>query len=125
MVAILQTWWWVVVRGIEKPVRLLAADAGDDLFLDRSGGLLVAVELQGVGGSTLSARAQLGRVAEHLRQRAVGADDLAAATLVHAPDPAPTRADVADAVAKSVPGPGDLARHGPFRPPGPRHPEPP
>src|SRR3546814_14298962 len=81
MVAILQTWWWVVVRGIEKPVRLLAADAGDDLFLDRSGGLLVAVELHGVGGSTLSARAQLGRVAEHLRQRDVGADDLAAATL--------------------------------------------
>src|SRR3546814_17684664 len=86
MVAILQTWWWVVVRGIEKPVRLLAADAGDDLFLYRTGGLLVAVELHGVGGSTLSARAQLGRVAEHLRQRAVGADALAAAPLVHSPD---------------------------------------
>src|SRR3546814_20248758 len=111
MVAILQTWWWVVVRGIEKPVRLLAADAGDDLFLDRSGGLLVAVELHGVGGSTLSARAQLGRVAEHLRQRDVGADDLAAATLVHAPDPAPTCVEVADAVAPVVLGRGALARH--------------
>src|SRR3546814_14833108 len=110
MVAILQTWWWVVVRGIEKPVRLLAADAGDDLFLDRSGGLLVAVELHGVGGSTLSARAQLGRVAEHLRPPDVGADDLAAATLVHAPHTAETGVEVADEDAHKSLGRGDHDR---------------
>src|SRR3546814_14508169 len=106
MVAIVQTWWWVVVRGIEKPVRLLAADAGDDLFLDRSGGLLVAVELHGVGSSTLSARDQLGRVAEHLRQRDVGPADLAAATLLHTHDPAAALVDVAELVTHCIPRPG-------------------
>src|SRR6266487_6809281 len=64
------------------PLSLLAANAGDDLFSDRPRHLLVGVELHRVGRSTLGARAEIGSVPEHLRQRHVSPDDLRVAALL-------------------------------------------
>ena len=45
---------------------LLAADAGDDLFLDGCWRLLIAAEVHRVAGAPLGARAEVGGVPEHL-----------------------------------------------------------
>src|ERR1700755_1245311 len=49
------------------------------LFGDVARRGVVALEVHGRGGSALRHRAQVGRVAEHLRERDVGRDDLRAA----------------------------------------------
>ena len=62
-----------VVVGLEGALRrLLAAHAGDDLFLHGCRRLLVDVELHRVRRATLGPRTQVGSVPEHLRQRARG-----------------------------------------------------
>src|SRR5919199_5906983 len=79
--------------------RLPAADLLDDLLGDVPGNLGVGVELHGVDGPALRLAAQVADVAEHLRERDDGADDLGAARVLHRLDlPAP-RVQVADDVA--------------------------
>src|SRR3954447_25259367 len=65
---------------------LLAADLLDDLLRDVPGNLGVGVELHGVDGPALRLAAQVADVAEHLRERDNGADDLGAARVLHGLD---------------------------------------
>src|SRR5438132_993490 len=91
--------------------RLFAADSGHDLAGDRPGHFLVGVELHRVRRATLGARAQVGSVAEHLRQRHLRSDDLAGASLLHPFHlPAPA-GEVADDITHVVLGGDDLDRH--------------
>src|SRR5512135_1880762 len=48
---------------------LVPAHAGDDFVADGPGDRRVLGELHGVGGAPLGARAEVGGIAEHLRQR--------------------------------------------------------
>src|SRR4051794_37156119 len=86
----------------------LAGAVLDDLLRDVGRNLVVALELHRVRRAPLRVRAQVGRVAEHLAERDVGADrqGVAAALLaLQAPAPA---AEVADDVAEEVLGRHDL-----------------
>src|SRR4051812_39699416 len=74
---------------------LLAADLLDDLLRDVPGNLGVGVELHGVDGSALRLAAQVADVAEHLRERDDGADDLGAARVLHGLDVAAAGVQVA------------------------------
>src|SRR5262249_13342284 len=68
---------------IARPARSLLGplNPGHDLFAHVLRRLLVAVEVHRVGGATLRARAQIGCVAEHLRERHARVDDLRAAAV--------------------------------------------
>src|ERR671910_1429915 len=90
---------------------LLASDAGDDLLGDGLGHLLVRVELHGVRRSALGARAEVGSVAEHLRQRHLGTDDVRVPALLHPLDPSSPRRQVAEHVAHVILGRDDLDCH--------------
>src|SRR3954470_10331010 len=86
----------------------LARAVLDDLLGDVGRHLVVALELHRVGGATLRVGAQVGRVAEHLAERDVGADrQRVAAPLLALQAPAPA-AEVADDVAEEVLGGHDL-----------------
>src|SRR5262249_5664235 len=73
-----------------------ARDLRHDLLSDGGWHLFVPRELHGVGGAPLGHGPHLGRVAEHLSQRDVGADDLRAAACLHRHDPTATAVQVAD-----------------------------
>src|SRR6185295_19076579 len=73
----------------------LAGRLGHDLGLDVLGRLLVSGELHAVAGAPLGERPQVGRVAEHLRERYLAGDHLRAAAGFHALHPAAARRDVA------------------------------
>src|SRR4051794_3170668 len=80
----------------------------DDLLGDVRRDLVVALELHGVRRAPLGVGAQVGRVAEHLAERDVGADrQRVAAPLLALQAPAPA-AEVADDVAEEVLGGHDL-----------------
>src|SRR3954470_6447352 len=86
----------------------LARAVLDDLLRDVGRDLVVALELHRVGGTALRVGAQVGRVAEHLAERDVGADrQRVAAPLLALQAPAPA-AEVADDVAEEVLGGHDL-----------------
>src|SRR3954463_12060631 len=86
----------------------LARAVLDDLLGDVRRDLVVALELHGVGRAPLRVGAQVGRVAEHLAERYVGADgERVAAPLLALEAPAPP-AEVADDVAEEVLGGHDL-----------------
>src|SRR5690606_30946961 len=89
----------------------LAPYPGDDLLLHGRRGLLVAVELHRVRGTTLRPRAQVGSVTEHLGEGDLGPDDLAVAPLLHAADATTAAVEVADDVAHVLLGRDDLDRH--------------
>src|SRR6266571_247079 len=91
--------------------RSLAGGLSDDLPGDVRGNLVVGVELHRVARPALGLRPQVADVAEHLRQRHQGADDAAAATLLHRLDDAPTGVEVADDVTHVVLGGDDLDGH--------------
>src|SRR5688572_26349858 len=71
----------------------------------------VVLELHGVGGPALRQRAQRGGVAEHLAQRHLRLDRLAAGQVVHALDHAAAARQIADHVAHLLLGRLDLDRH--------------
>src|SRR5438093_209300 len=89
----------------------LAGHLGHDFFGDRRRDLFVAGELHGVGRPPLGHRAHLGRVAEHRRQRHVGADDLRGPARLHGDDAAPSAVEVADDGAHVLLGRDDLDVH--------------
>src|SRR5437588_7712748 len=88
--------------------RSLASHPGDDLAGDRLGNFLVGVELHRVRRATLGPRAQVGSVAEHVRQRDLSPDDLTGAPLLHPLDLPTPAGEVADDVAHVVLGRHDL-----------------
>src|SRR5207248_2588336 len=61
----------------------------DHFFADVLRRLLVAIEVHRVGGATLRARPQVGRIAEHLRQRHARVHDLRTAAILLRLDAAP------------------------------------
>src|SRR4051794_23678567 len=89
----------------------LAAGLLDDLVGDRLRGLGVGVELHRVRGLARGLRPQVADVAEHLRQRHEGVDDLVAVHVVHRLDLAATGVQVADDRAEVVLGGGHLDGH--------------
>src|SRR6185436_20860071 len=93
------------------PASTLAGRLGHDLGLDVLGRLLVSGELHAVAGAPLGERPQVGRVAEHLRERYLAGDHLRAAAGFHALHPAAARRDVADDLAHVLRGRRDLDRH--------------
>src|SRR5215212_5776452 len=89
----------------------LPRPALDHLVGDRRRNLLVAVELHRVARAPLRVGAQVGRVAEHLRQRDAGPDrERVAARLLALDPPAATR-EVADHVAQELLRGDHLDRH--------------
>src|SRR5205085_11141434 len=67
----------------------------DDLARDRPRHFLVAIELHRERGPTLRRRAQVGGVAEHLRERDARPDDLGVPARLEVLDPATARVQVA------------------------------
>src|SRR5687768_2387995 len=84
---------------------------GDYFFTDVLRRLLVAIEMHRVGGATLGARPQVGRVAEHLRQRHPCVDDLRAAAVFLRLDASTPAGEVAHHVAHVVLRDDDLDPH--------------
>src|SRR5262245_32971912 len=84
---------------------------GDDFFADVLRRRLVAIEVHRIGRAPLRARAEIGRVAEHLRQRHARRDDLrAAAIFLRLNLPAAAR-QVAHHIAHVFLGDDDLDAH--------------
>src|ERR1700761_181539 len=82
----------------------------DDLLADVRGDLLVGLELHRVVGAPLSVGAQVGGIAEHLRERHAGGHHERVAAALLALDAAATAGEVADHVAEEVLGRDDLYR---------------
>src|SRR5579862_7585501 len=68
----------------------------DDLVAHRRGRRLVAIEVHRVRAAALGTRADVGRVAEHLRERHTGIDDLRPAACFHRLNVAAAAVQVAD-----------------------------
>src|SRR5919198_4423249 len=90
---------------------LLAAHAGDDLLRDALGHLGVVAEVHGRSGPALRHRAQVGGVAEHLRERDVGPDHLCVAARLELLDAAAAAREVAHHVAGELLGGHHLDAH--------------
>src|SRR5439155_24078252 len=73
-----------------------ALHARDNLLGNRVRRLFVSQEMHRVRGPALSPRPQVRGIAEHLRQRYLGTNDLSGATLLHAFDMAATACQVAE-----------------------------
>ena len=99
---------WLLVSSC---VSYLPAAGLDDLGGDRLRNFLVPVELHVELGPALRHRTQLGRVAEHLRQRHERLDDLRVADRVHGLDAAAAAVEVTHDVAEVVLGRRHLDRH--------------
>src|ERR1700754_2208297 len=82
------------VRSVCLGRRRVSAATLDDLLRDVRRDLVVAVELHGVGGAALRVGAQVGRVAEHLRQRHAAGHREGVAPAVLALDAATAAAEV-------------------------------
>src|SRR5512140_3850050 len=90
---------------------LCAFDLRDDFLADGLRRGLVMVELHGVGGAPLGLRPQVGRVAEHLRERHVRSDHLRVPPGVDPLDSPPPGAQVPDDVPREILGADDLDPH--------------
>src|SRR5207247_5315252 len=73
----------------------LALHPADDLFRQSRGNFLVFAEMHRKTSASLRARADIGRVTEHLRQRHHGLDDLGSTAQLHALDTAAPGVDIA------------------------------
>ena len=100
--------------GHVSPSLTCFADLGDDLFADRFRHFVVSGELHGVVAAALRHGAQVGRVAEHLREGHPRRDHLDAGPRLHVLDVAAARREVADDVAHVVLGDDDLDVHDRF-----------
>src|SRR5215218_200347 len=88
---------------------LLASRAGlDDLLGDVRRHLFVALEHHRVRRAPLRVGAQVGRIAEHLRQRHATGHDLCVAARLHSVDAAAAAVEVADHIAHELLGHHDL-----------------
>src|SRR5256885_11271203 len=96
---------------ITPPVDLRGAARVDELACDRLRDFLVAIELHRERGPPLRRRAQVGRVAEHGRERDAGADRLRVAARLQALDAPPARVEIAHHVAEVLLGRHDLDGH--------------
>src|SRR4029453_8805542 len=83
----------------------------DDLLAVGLWNLFVCRELPRVVAAALGHRAQVRRIAEHLRQRHPGRDDLDAGARLHVLDVPAPRGEIADHVAHVVLGNDDLDSH--------------
>src|SRR5688500_17963664 len=100
---IVPTFTWGLVRSnlpfaMSYPLLLLIVVFLDDGVRHAPRCFGVVLELHGVGSPALRQRAQRGRVAEHLAQRHLGLDRLAARQVVHALDHAAAARQIADHV---------------------------
>src|SRR5262245_51948304 len=88
-----------------------AGRLGHDLFAHGLRRLLVVRELHAVVGAPLRLRPEVGRVAEHLRQRHLGRDHLRVAARLHRLDAPAASGDVADHVGPVLLGRRHVVSH--------------
>src|SRR5947208_2455270 len=100
--------WWLVAgttlaTSHQPPATdLFPLHPRHNLFTDVLRRRLVAIEMHRVGGASLRARSQVGRVAEHLRQRHPRLDDLRPAAILLRLDVAAPARQVAHHIAHIV-----------------------